>query len=76
MEKLLTIVVPAYNVEKYIKNCLDSFIDLSVLRSLEILIVDDGSTDSTASGTYLRANIHTTSRCSPRRTETWIYHQL
>ena len=45
MEKLLTIVVPAYNVEKYIKNCLDSFIDLSVLRSLEILIVDDGSTD-------------------------------
>ena len=49
MEKLLTIVVPAYNVEKYIKNCLDSFIDLSVLRSLEILIVDDGSTDSTAS---------------------------
>ena len=23
MEKLLTIVVPAYNVEKYIKNCLD-----------------------------------------------------
>ena len=28
MEKLLTIVVPAYNVEKYIKNCLDSFIDL------------------------------------------------
>ena len=49
MEKLLTIVVPAYNVEKYIKNCLDSFLDLSVLRSLEILIVDDGSTDSTAS---------------------------
>ena len=41
MEKLLTIVVPAYNVEKYIKNCLDSFIDLSVLRSLEILIVDE-----------------------------------
>ena len=38
MEKLLTIVVPAYNVEKYIKNCLDSFIDLSVLISLEILI--------------------------------------
>ena len=54
MEKLLTIVVPAYNVEKYIKNCLDSFIDLSVLRSLEILIVDD---------------IHTASRYSLRRTE-------
>ena len=60
MEKLLTIVVPAYNVEKYIKNCLDSFIDLSVLRSLEILIVDDGSTDSTASlaHTYELSLIH------------------
>ena len=39
MEKLLTIVVPAYNVEKYIKNCLDSFIDLSVLRSLELSLI-------------------------------------
>lgn len=48
MEKLLTIVVPAYNVEKYIKNCLDSFADISVLRSMEILVVDDGSTDTTA----------------------------
>ena len=68
MEKLLTIVVPAYNVEKYIKNCLDSFIDLSVLRSLEILIVDDGSTDSTASlaHTYEQKYPY---RCSQRRTE-------
>ncbi len=48
MEKLLTIVVPAYNVEKYIKTCLDSFVDISVLRSIEILVVNDGSTDSTA----------------------------
>ena len=48
MEKLLTIVVPAYNVEKYINTCLDSFTDISVLRSMEILVVDDGSTDSTA----------------------------
>ena len=33
MEKLLTIVVPAYNVEKYIKNCLDSFIDVCAQKS-------------------------------------------
>ena len=50
MEKLLTIVVPAYNVEKYIKNCLDSLIEISVLRSLEILVVNDGSTDRTQIG--------------------------
>lgn len=56
MEKLLTIVVPAYNVEKYIKTCLESFVDIKVLRKMEILIVDDGSTDSTAAiaGAYER----------------------
>lgn len=78
MEKLLTIVVPAYNVEKYIKNCLDSFIDLSVLRSLEILIVDDGSTDSTASlKTYLRAEISIQLQGALQgERRPWIYHQL
>lgn len=77
MEKLLTIVVPAYNVEKYIKNCLDSFIDLSVLRSLEILIVDDGSTDSTASLAHTYEQKYPYSfKVLSRRTEVWIYHQL
>lgn len=48
MEKILTVAVPSYNVEKYITNCLDSFTELSVLRDIEILVVDDGSTDKTA----------------------------
>ena len=48
MKKVLTIVVPAYNVEKYLKNCLDSFVDVNILNSIEILVVDDGSTDKTA----------------------------
>ena len=47
MKKVLTIVVPAYNVEKYLKNCLDSFVDVNILNSIEILVVDDGSTDKT-----------------------------
>ena len=78
MEKLLTIVVPAYNVEKYIKNCLDSFIDLSVLRSLEILIVDDGSTDSTASlaHTYEQKYPYSFKMLSKENGRPWIYHQL
>lgn len=48
MDKILTIVVPAYNVEKYLKQTLDSFLDERILQKIEILIVDDGSKDKTA----------------------------
>lgn len=47
MEKILTIVIPAYNTEKYIERCLDSFLNIEVLKELEILIINDGSTDQT-----------------------------
>ena len=47
MGKILSVVIPSYNVEKYIEKCLDSFVELSVLRDIEILIVNDGSTDKT-----------------------------
>ena len=41
----LTIIVPAYNVERYLHKCLDSMAGRD--ERLEILIVDDGSTDRT-----------------------------
>ena len=47
MEKVLTIVVPAYNTEKYLQQCLESFIEINILDSLEIIVVNDGSTDDT-----------------------------
>lgn len=48
MEKLLTISVAAYNVEKYIKYTLDSLLlDDVLLQKLEIFVIDDGGTDST-----------------------------
>lgn len=47
MKKILTIVVPAYNAEKYLEQCLESFIDINILNSLEIIIVNDGSSDKT-----------------------------
>ena len=43
----LSIIIPAYNAERYIENCLESLLRQS-LGGVEILCIDDGSTDSTA----------------------------
>lgn len=45
-EPLLTIVVPAYNVEKYLGQCLDSLVNQTVMDH-KIIVVDDGATDHT-----------------------------
>lgn len=41
----VSIIVPVYNVEKYIRTCLNSIITQS-LKNIEIICVDDGSTDN------------------------------
>ena len=46
MKKNLTISIAAYNVEKYIKETLDSLICKN-MNLLEVLIIDDGSKDNT-----------------------------
>ncbi|GAB3790107.1 glycosyltransferase family 2 protein [Nocardioides ungokensis] len=43
---LLSVVVPAYDVEDYLAACLDSILDQSY-PALEVVVVDDGSTDTT-----------------------------
>ena len=48
MEKILTITVPAYNVETFLRQTLTSFVDERILKELEVLIIDDGSGDNTA----------------------------
>ena len=45
-EKKISIIIPAYNVEKYIEKCLDSVINQSY-KKLDIIVVDDGSKDKT-----------------------------
>lgn len=42
---LISIIIPVYNVEKYLVQCLESVIN-QTYKNLEILLIDDGSTDS------------------------------
>lgn len=41
----ISVIVPIYNVEKYLSRCVDSILN-SNYKNLEIILVDDGSTDS------------------------------
>lgn len=41
----VSVIIPVYNVEKYLRECLDSILG-QTLRDIEVLCIDDGSTDS------------------------------
>ena len=43
----LTVAVPAYNVESYLARGLESYLDPRFVGKLEVVVVDDGSTDGT-----------------------------
>ena len=51
MNKILSIIIPTYNMEEYLKRCLDSLVlpVQSLMNSLEVLVIIDGATDNSSS---------------------------
>lgn len=47
MSKILTVTIPSYNVENYLSETLPTLLAIELLQHIEILIVNDGSTDNT-----------------------------
>ena len=46
MEKIkVSVIIPVYNVEKYIRQCLESVIN-QTLKDIEIIVVNDGTKDN------------------------------
>ena len=55
----LSIVIPVYNVEKYVSECLDSCLEQNIdITDYEIIIVNDGSTDNSANLINLYISVH------------------
>ena len=49
MEKILTIVIPTYNMQDYLRKCLDSLIvPEEQMKQLEVLVINDGSKDNSS----------------------------
>lgn len=61
MEKVLTIVIPTYNMELYIARCLDSLLIKEGLESIQILVVNDGSKDKSSEIAHRYAEMYPSS---------------
>ena len=49
MTKLLSIIIPTYNMQKYLRHCLDSLlVSDEMMDQLEVLVINDGSKDNSS----------------------------
>ena len=46
MNELISVIIPIYNDEKYLESCVESILE-QTYTNIEIILVNDGSTDST-----------------------------
>jgi glycosyltransferase involved in cell wall biosynthesis len=46
---IISVIVPVYNAEKYLNECIDSLIGQTFFYSMEVILIDDGSTDNSPS---------------------------
>ena len=62
MKKIdVSVIVPCYNIENYVKRCIESLINQKTQFSYEIILIDDGSTDNTGGicdSFFALSNIH------------------
>ena len=45
MSKIISIIIPVYNVEQYLEACMKSILN-QTYQHIEVILVDDGATDS------------------------------
>ncbi len=56
-QALITIIIPIYNAERYLNQCLDSLL-YQTCKSFKVILVDDGSTDSSSNIALKYVNAH------------------
>ena len=54
-KNLLTVIIPIYNVENFLRQCLDSLV-MQTDTHFNVILVNDGSVDTPVSYTHLRAH--------------------
>ena len=77
-DKLLSIVIPVFNIEQYITKCIESFekVNEKYYSLFELIIVNDGSTDSSLQ--VIEKMLEESSliaRIISRKWWTWIYYK-
>ena len=70
----VSILIPVYNVEKYLSKCLESIL-LQTYKNIEIIIINDGTTDSSLDIAELYASKYDQDIVNNKESLTEIAHQ-